>query len=67
MDRNRHPRPERRPLVNIERLALYLSDTERHIRRLVHERRIPHLTVGKLIRFDLDDIDRWLDDHRRGI
>jgi excisionase family DNA binding protein len=43
-----------------------LGTTARHVRRLVSERRIPHIKVGGLVRFDLDDIDRWLDNNQRG-
>lgn len=28
---------------------------------LVAERRVPYLKVGKYVRFDADDLDRWLD------
>jgi hypothetical protein len=30
----------------------------------VHERRIPVVRVGRLIRFDPVDIAAWLDEHR---
>lgn len=65
MDHKQPPRPERRRLVDTAGVAVYLNDTQRHIRRLVDGRTIPHLTIGKLVRFDLDKIDRWLDEHRR--
>lgn len=38
-----------------------LGVNERHIRRLVHERRIPFVKWGHLLRFDPDEIDAWLD------
>jgi excisionase family DNA binding protein len=56
---------ERRPLVDIHGIAEYLGDSERHVRRLVAEQRIPYLKVGRLLRFDCDEVDRWLDAHRR--
>jgi excisionase family DNA binding protein len=37
----------------------------RHIRRLVHEKRIPYIKWGHLIRFDPGDIKAWLEDNRR--
>jgi excisionase family DNA binding protein len=59
-------RTERRPLVDLPEIAKRLGVNERHVRRLVHERRIPHLKWGHLLRFDLDDIDAWLEAARRG-
>lgn len=38
----------------------YLATSERHLRRLVHERKIPFHKLGGLLRFDLDEIDRTL-------
>lgn len=54
-------------LLTIEQLGEQLGTSTRHIRRLVAERRIPYLKVGKLVRFDPDDINRWLDDSRVGL
>lgn len=32
---------------------------------LVHERRVPHYRYGpRFIRFDLDELDRWMAEHR---
>ena len=53
------------PLLDIAGVASYLATSERHIRRLVAERRIPHHKVGGLVRFRLDRIDQWLDDNER--
>ncbi len=50
-------------LVDIETVALYLGVTVRHVRRLVAERRIPFVKWGRLLRFDVDAIDRWIGDH----
>lgn len=49
-------------LVDIPTLAKHLGVTERHIRRLVAERRIPFIKVGYLVRFDCNEIRRWLED-----
>ncbi len=51
-------------LVDIPTVAESLGVTVRHVRRLVAERRIPHVRVGHFIRFDPDDVRRWIDDHR---
>lgn len=54
----------RRRLLDIDTVAELLSTSVRHIRRLVHEHRIPVVRVGRLIRFDPVDLDAWLDEHR---
>jgi len=38
----------------------------RFVRRLVAERRIPYVKVGKFVRFEPSDLERWIDDHRVG-
>ena len=53
-----------RALVDIAALAERLDVSVRFVRRLVHERRVPFLKIGKFIRFDPDEIDSWLDSHR---
>lgn len=52
-------------LLDIHAVAQRLGVGERHIRRLVFERRIPYIKWGHLIRFDPADIDRWLEESRR--
>ncbi len=47
------PLPE---LLDITALAQHLGVQPRHIRRLVHEKRIPYIRWGHLIRFDPNDI-----------
>ena len=49
-----------RRLLDPTALARKLDVTERHVRRLVAERRIPFLKVGRFVRFDPADIDAWL-------
>ena len=52
-------------LIDIETLANRLSDSVRHVRRLVAERRIPYLKVGHFVRFDPAEIVQWLDNTRQ--
>jgi len=59
---DRDPLPR---LLDITALADHLGVTVRHVRRLVHERRIPFVKWGHLIRFDPDEVAAWLDGHRR--
>ena len=51
-------------LLTIDQLVERLGISTRHVRRLIAERRIPYLKVGKLVRFDPEEINRWLDDSR---
>ena len=55
----------RRPLLDIDGVADYLGVSVRHVRRLVAERRIPHIKWGSKLHFDPDEIDAWIDRHRR--
>ena len=48
-------------LIPIGDVAEFLGTSERHVRRLVFERRIPYLKVGGLLRFDPLELADWLD------
>ncbi len=51
-------------LLTIDQLAVHLGVTPRHVRRLISERRLPFLKVGRLVRFDPKGIAQWLDGSR---
>lgn len=51
-------------LLTINQLADRLGSTPRHGCRLVAERRVPYLKVGRLVRFDPAEISAWLDERR---
>jgi excisionase family DNA binding protein len=53
-----------RPLLDTEAVAAALCVTPRHIQRLVSERRIPHVKVGRFVRFDPDELRSWLERHK---
>jgi excisionase family DNA binding protein len=52
-------------LVDIETAARLLGITVRHLRRFVAERKIPYVKVGGLIRFDVEELRRWIEERRR--
>lgn len=54
------PLAERR-LISIDDLAATLGVSVRHVRRLVSERRIPFHKWGRLLRFDADEVARWIE------
>ena len=53
-----------RALITMADVALRLGTSERHVRRLVAERRIPIVKVGRFVRFEDHEIEHWIDDHR---
>ena len=64
------PTTDSRPLtrlLNISEVADILGVDVRHIRRLVHERRIPYVKWGHLLRFDPTEIEAWIDQNRRAV
>jgi excisionase family DNA binding protein len=48
-------------LLNVEGVAQVLGVEVRFVRRLIAERRIPYVKVGHYVRFDADEIERWID------
>lgn len=54
-------------LVDVPAVAEMLGVTERHIRRLVAERRMPFYKWDHFLRFDPIEVREWLQDHRRGL
>jgi len=52
------------PLIDIHSVAEALGVTPRHIQRLVSERRIPFLKIGRFVRFDPADLNVWLGQQR---
>jgi excisionase family DNA binding protein len=63
------PRASLTRLMNITEVAETLGVDVRHVRRLVHENRIPYLKWGHLLRFDPAEVAAWLDScrHRGGV
>ncbi len=51
-------------LLDIAGLAQQLGVTERFVRRLVEERRVPFHKIGKFVRFHPDDVDEWVRNQR---
>jgi excisionase family DNA binding protein len=64
MESARRPRGR---LLDVPGAADYLGTSERHIRRLVEERRVPYCKLGPgrsaRLRFDSARLDDWLDQH----
>ena len=53
-------------LVDASQAAERLCTTERHVRRLYSERRLPFVKVGKVVRFRPEDLDAFVEANRIG-
>lgn len=58
------PPAHRAPLLDTDEVAKVLRVTPRHVRRLVAERRIPFIKVGRFVRFDSGQLNVWLEEQR---
>ncbi len=38
-----------------------LNTTNGHLRSLIFHRKIPHIKIGRLIRFDYEELIQWID------
>jgi len=48
-------------ICGIKELAIYLDMSESGIRKLVREKRIPYFRVLSCIKFDLKEINLWIE------
>lgn len=53
-------------LLDVAATAARLGVTVRFVRRLVAERRIPYVKVGKFVRVDPTELEQWIDEQRIG-
>jgi excisionase family DNA binding protein len=58
------PNPKPRPKLRVRDVVEQHGLTERHVRQLVNERRIPFYKVGVVVMFDPDDLDAWFAQQR---
>ena len=56
---------ENQPLLNASQLATRLGCSEKHVRNLIFRREIPFVKVGRLVRFDVEEVRRWLNERSR--
>ena len=49
-------------LMTIEEVCRKFQVTESCIRAWLHQRRIPSLRIGRLVRFKKQEIDNWLEE-----
>lgn len=48
------------PLLTVEQAAEYLTVRESFVRRLIHEKRIPTVHLGRLVRLQTVDLDAFI-------
>jgi excisionase family DNA binding protein len=48
-------------LLDMDAVAAILGVTRRHVQRMVTERRIPYIKVGRFVRFDPGHLEVWLE------
>jgi excisionase family DNA binding protein len=51
-------------LLTADEAAARLNTTTRFVRRLIAERRIPFIKLGKFVRISTDDLDRFVAEGR---
>jgi excisionase family DNA binding protein len=54
-------------LVDIDEVASWLGVETGFVRRLIAQRRIPFVKIGKFVRFDAVEIATWIDGQRVGV
>jgi len=53
-----------RRYISINELSLYLGVPVKTIRWWVWQRQIPHRKFGRLVRFDMHDIEKWAQENK---
>ena len=53
-------------VIDVHQLSKELSLSESGIYQMVSQREILFVRIGRSIRFDLDDIDKWLVEKKSG-
>ena len=48
-------------ICDIKELSLYIKTSIPEIRKLVREKKIPYFRVGNRIKFDINEINKWLE------
>jgi len=55
-----------RRLLNVEEAAEYVGYTPAAVRHMVTKRQLPCVRNGRTVRFDVADLDRWIEEHKNG-
>ncbi len=52
-----------RRLLNVQEVAEHLGFSTHTVYTMVSQKRIPHIKIGKLVRFNPYELDRWIASH----
>ena len=52
-------------LCDIKTIAEYLNVSVPYIRKLVYSKRIPHYKIGSRLKFDIKEINEWLETYKQ--
>ena len=50
-------------LLTLQQVAAYVGLSPHTVYRYVSQRKIPHVKLGKVLKFDRAEIDRWITAH----
>ena len=53
--------------LTVEEVAERMSVSKAWLYRQAKAGKVPHIRFGSVIRFSLDDINRWITEHKQGI
>ena len=54
-------------LLDAKQAATMLSLSERHVRQMARDGRLPFVRIGPLMRFCLDDLEEWAKQHKASV
>ncbi len=58
--------PIPRRLMNAQEVAEYIGTTHLNVYQMVSKRGIPFVKIGRSVRFDLHEIDPWIERQKHG-
>ncbi len=56
----------RKPLVGIDEVCRILGQKRQGVYELCRQKLIPHVRLGRKIRFDMDKVNEWIDNGGQG-
>jgi len=54
-------------LIGVEGLSIYLDIPVNTLRCWVWQRQIPFYKIGRLVKFDIKEIDTWLEERKENV
>lgn len=53
--------------LTFKEAKMLLNTTDGHLRSLVFQQKIPYIKLNRLIRFDYDDLIKWIEGNKKNI